>query len=73
MSHHSAHLKTLPAPTLRKMLREAGWSLAAVAAVEPRRDPTLVVRVVRKQIVSDPMWERIAWCLNHPRRGRVVA
>jgi hypothetical protein len=41
--------------------------MAAVAALKPPRNRSLVARVVKKQIVSEPMWERIAWCLNHPR------
>lgn len=73
MSHDVSHVRTLPAPTVKKMLRDAGWSLSRVAAIKPARHRTLVVRVVRKQIVSDPMWRRIEWCLQHPRREQVPA
>ena len=67
MSHQASQLKTLPAPTVKKLLRDAGWNMAAVAALDPARNRSLVARVVKKQIVSDPVWERISWCLNHPR------
>jgi hypothetical protein len=67
MSHQATQLKTLPAPTVKKLIRDAGWTMTAIAALKPPRNRSLVARVVRKQIVSDPVWERIAWCLNHPR------
>jgi len=34
------------------------------------RHPSLVWRVIRKQSKSDAVWDRIAWCLNHPKNGR---
>lgn len=72
MSHQPSQLKTLPAPTVKRLLREAGWSMADVAAIKPARNRSLVARVVRKQIVSEPIWARIAWCLDHPRRDVAV-
>jgi hypothetical protein len=68
MSVLADQLKTLPAPTVKKRLREAGWNMALVAAVAPARSPSLVQRVIRKEIPSAPMWERIAWCLANPRK-----
>lgn len=69
MSTHSVtHIKSLPAPTVKRMLREAGHSYSSVAR---RRtvQPSLVSRVVRKQAISTPVWEDIVWALAHPRNG----
>jgi hypothetical protein len=62
-----SHIKRLSAPTVKRLLREAGHNYSSVAE---RRDlwPSLVSRVVRKQAISAPVWEDIVWALNHPRR-----
>jgi hypothetical protein len=67
MTYTVSHIKTLPAPTVKKLLREAGHNLSTVAR---RRQvaPSLVSRVVRKQVTSLPVLEDIVWALNHPRR-----
>jgi len=60
------HIKTLPAPTVKKLLREAGHNFSSVALRRQKR-PSLVSRVVRKKSTSLPVWEDIAWALNNPR------
>ena len=70
MSTHSVtHIKRLPAPTVKRLLREAGHNYSSVAR---RRNlfPSLVSRVVRKQAISTPVWEDIVWALNHPNGGK---
>jgi len=59
------HIKRLSAPTVKRLLREAGHNYSSVAR---RRGvfPSLVSRVVRKQAISAPIWEDIVWALNHP-------
>lgn len=66
MTYTVSHIKTLPAPTVKRLLREAGHNLSSVARL---RDvaPSLVSRVVSKKTVSVPVWEDIARCLNNPR------
>ncbi len=65
VTHNVTHIKRLSAPTVKRMLREAGHTYSSVAR---RRDvfPSLVSRVVRKQTSSAPIWEDIVWALNHP-------
>ena len=72
MTYTVTYIKTLPAPSVKKLLREAGYTQGAVAALHGCRQ-SVVSRTIRKQISSRPVWERIAWCLNHPRREQVVA
>jgi hypothetical protein len=69
MTHSVSHIKTLPAPTVKRLLREAGHSYSSVAK---RRDvePSLVSRVVRKQAISKPVWDDIVWALAHPLTER---
>jgi hypothetical protein len=66
MTHTATHIKRLPAPTVKRMLRGAGHTYSSVAS---RRDvhPSLVSRVVRKQATSEAIWEDIVWALSHPR------
>lgn len=67
MQYTVPYTKSLPAPSIKKLLREAGWNLSTVAA---RRGvaPSIVSRVVRKQLQSGPVWEDVVWCLNNPRQ-----
>jgi hypothetical protein len=68
------YLKTLPVQTLKKMLREAGYTQREVGRLKrPPCSHVSVNRVIRKQQSSQPVWEQIAWCLNHPKRELVVA
>jgi len=55
----------MPAPTVKRLLREAGHTLRSVAA---RRQvaPSLVSRVVSKQVTSRPVLEDLAWAMNNP-------
>lgn len=71
-THTASQVKQLPAPTVKRLLREAGYSMADVARMDPPRHFSLVTRVVKKQSVSDPVWERIAWCLNNPKKAVAV-
>jgi len=70
-THTASRVKQLPAPTVKKLLRAAGYSLIDVARLN-KRHHSLVTRVVRKQSVSEPVWARIAWCLNHPKKRPVA-
>lgn len=72
MTYTVSHIRALPAPSIKKLLREAGYTLSDVAA---RRvvAPSLVSRVVRKQVTSLPVLEDIVHCLNHPRAKEAVA
>jgi len=65
-THTATQVKRLPAPTVKRLLRQAGYSMVEVAARLDRHQ-SLVTRVVRKQSVSEPVWKKIAWCLNHPK------
>ena len=71
-SHQASQLRDIPAPTVKRLLRGAGWNMATVARIKPSRHRSLVARVVKKQIVSDRVWERIAWCLNNPKKNGVA-
>lgn len=68
MTYSVMQIKTMPAPTVKRLLREAGHTLRSVAA---RREvaPSVVSRVLRKQVTSRPVLEDIVWALNHPRRS----
>ena len=65
----ASQVKQLPAPTVKRLLREEGYTMLEVARMEPARHHSLVTRVVRKQSVSNRVWERIAWCLNNPKKN----
>lgn len=67
-THNVTHIKSLPAPTVKRMLREAGHNYSSVARRRKRR-PSLVSRVVRKQATSALVWEDVLWALAHPRNG----
>jgi hypothetical protein len=69
-THDVTRIKALPAPSVKRLLREAGYNMSDVARLKPLRHPSLVWRVIRKQSTSDAVWQRIAWCLNHPRNGQ---
>ena len=72
MTHTVTEVKQKSAPSVKKLLREAGYSLTDVAA---RRDvyPSAVSRTIRKRATSDLIWGDVVWCLNHPKRERVEA
>lgn len=72
MTYTVTQMKALPAPTVKRLLREVGHNLTSVAR---RRQvaPSLVSRVVSKQVSSRPVWEDIVWALNHPRQTEEVA
>jgi hypothetical protein len=64
-------VKRLPAPSVKRLLRQAGYS---VRSVGQRRQisHSVVSRVIRKQVSSLPVWQDIVWALNHPRHGQQV-
>jgi hypothetical protein len=68
-THTVSHIKRLSAPTVKRLLREAGHSYSSVAR-RRNKMASLVSRVVRKQATSAPIWEDIVWALNHPENGR---
>jgi hypothetical protein len=72
MTHTVSEVKQKSAPSVKKLLREAGYSLSDVAA-RRGKDPSAVSRVVRKHATSDLIWADVVWCLNHPKRERVSA
>ena len=62
------YLKTLPAPSVRKLVREAGYTLREVGRRKrPPCSHSIVSRTIRKHVASEPVWEAIAFCLNHPK------
>ena len=71
MTYTRAYIKTLPAPSIRKLLREAGWTQKAIAERHGCRQ-SVVSHLVRKGIESGPLWDTISWCLNHPKNGRAA-
>ena len=68
-THIVTRIRALPAPSVKRLLREAGYNMSDVARLKPSRHPSLVWRVIRKQSKSDAVWQRIAWCINHPKNG----
>lgn len=67
------YLKSLPAPSVRKLLREAGYTLRDVGrSKRPRCSHSIVSRTIRKQVSSEPVWAAIAHCLNHPKVDAVA-
>jgi hypothetical protein len=70
MTHTASYTKRLPAPSIRKLLRETGWTQAEVAHRHGCQQ-SFVSRVIAKQFASDPLWTTIAWCLNHPLKGGI--
>lgn len=58
-----AHAKSLPAPTVRKLLRERGLTMADVARAHGCAH-SVVSRVVRKQVTSNPVWTSLVAMLN---------
>lgn len=71
MTHTVTHIKRLSAPTVKKLLREAGHNYSTVAKLRGR-PPSLVSRVVRKQATSALIWNDIVYALNHPRTQKGV-
>lgn len=65
-THDATRIKTLPAPSVKRLLRQAGYTMSDVARLNDRH-PSLVWRVIRKQSKSKKVWARVAWCLAHPR------
>ena len=68
VSRIASRIKALPAPSVKRLLRTAGYTMSDVARLN-RRHHSLVWRVIRKQSKSDAVWQRIAWCINHPKNG----
>lgn len=68
MAHTVADIQTRPAPSVKRLLRQAGYTLADVAR---RRacDPSAVSRTIRKQATSAGIWAAVVWCLNHPKEN----
>jgi hypothetical protein len=66
MSYTATHIKQMPAPSVKKLLRERGYTLTDVAR-RMARSHALVSRVVRKQAVSEPVLREIARILNEQR------
>ena len=68
------YIKSLPAPRIRKLVREAGYTLREIGRLKkPPVAHSVVGRTIRKQIASDPVWDALVHCLNHPKRERVIA
>ena len=61
-----AYLKTLPAPTLKRLLRQAGESQRSVARYHGCSHVT-VNKTIRRQITSQPVWLALAAVLNKKR------
>jgi uncharacterized protein YerC len=57
------HIKSLPAPSIRKLLREHGYTYMAVAR-RMGRSHALVSRVVNKKAKSSHVWAVVAEMLN---------
>lgn len=68
------YLKSLPAPSVRKLVREAGYTLREVGRRKrPACSHSIVSRTIRKQVASEPVWQALADCLNRPKREQVTA
>lgn len=63
MTYTTTHIKQMPAPTVKKLLRERGHNFSTVARLLDRSH-ALISRVVRKQAVSEPVLRAIARILN---------
>jgi predicted transcriptional regulator len=63
MSYTATLIKRLPAPSVKKLLRDRGYTLTDVAK-RMDRSHALVSRVVRKEAQSEPVWREIAQMLN---------
>jgi transcriptional regulator with XRE-family HTH domain len=66
MSHTPQTVKQLPSPSVKKLLREHGYTLMDVAR-RMKRSHSLVSRVVSKKATSEPVLEKIAEMLNERR------
>lgn len=60
------HISKLPAPSVRKLLREAGRNMSDIAR-HLRIHPSVVSRVVAKKASSAPVWEEIARVIGKGR------
>lgn len=68
MDHNLTQIKSLPAPSVKKLLRERGFRYPTVQMARIAGcNPSHVSRVIRKQATSDPVWSIIADCID----GRV--
>lgn len=68
MSYSTDTIRQLPAPTVKRLLRERGYTLSRVAR-EMKRTHALVSRVVSKQSTSERVWDRIARIVNGPPKA----
>ena len=66
MTYTIEYIKTLSAPSVKKLLREHGLTLTDVAR-EHRCSPSVVSRTVHKQASSKPVWQTMAKLLNGRR------
>lgn len=66
MPYNVGQVKALPAPTVKKLLREAGYNLRHVADLGGVSQ-ALVSLVVRKHTKSEKVWTIVTALINHPR------
>lgn len=66
MTFTASQIKALPAPSVKKLLRERGYTFMDVAR-RMNRSHALISRVVRKQAVSAPVLVEIARMLSEPQ------
>lgn len=67
----AAYIKSLPTGTIKRLLREAGYTQRDVARHHGCSHVN-INRVIRKRMSSGPVWESVVFLLNRPRR-EVVA
>ena len=63
----TAYIKSLPTGTIKRMLREAGYTQRDVARYHGCSHVN-VNRVIRKQMNSRPVWESVVFLLNRPKQ-----
>jgi hypothetical protein len=66
-AYTTAYIKRLPTGTIKRMLREAGYTQRDVARYHGCSHVN-VNRVIRKQMTSDPVWKSLVFLLNRPKR-----
>ena len=67
-----AYIKALPTGTIKRLLREAGYTQRDVARYHGCFYVN-VNRVIRKQMTSGPVWESVVFLLNRPKKAEEVA
>ena len=68
----TTYIKALPTGTIKRLLREAGYSQSDVARYHGCSHVN-VNRVIRKQMNSAPVWESLVFLLNRPKKTEEVA